>query len=178
MGIYPDKMLLFAFSVLCCITLAVTANGLEPYGSTFTQAGFIRNGVNEKCAYTQTYEETNPHFMHANMKQTTHQDVRTIRFDDSECMANTIDGLDIYEPINKMMINNIIVGWFRGTYVAKDAAFDTRKIHHPGEYQARGLCLQSKRYPSKGIAIEYLSTGDSITGVIYMLALSGCGGLL
>ena len=49
--------------------------------------------------------------------------------------------------------------------------------YHPGEYQARGFCIQSKRYPIKGIAIEYLYTpdGDSITEVIHMMALSQCG---
>ena len=166
MGIYPGRNLLLSFSVLCCIFHAATADTPDPYGSTFNQAGFIRNGVNEKCTYSQTYEETNPHFMPANMKHTTHQDVRTIRFHDTECMANTIDGLNIYEPINKMMINNIISGWFLEAYVTRDASFDTRNLYHPGKYQARGFCLQSKRYPSKGIAIEYLSDGDNITGVI------------
>ena len=144
----------------------------DPDGSTFNRTGSIYNGVDQECTYTQTYEETNPHFMRADMQHTTHQDVRTIQFDDPECMENIS-----VNKIPHLMINNSVSGWFLETYVKKDAAFDTRNLYHPGEYQSRGFCIQSKKYPSKGIAIEYLYTsdGDSITGVIYMLALGGCG---
>ena len=144
----------------------------DPDGSTFSRTGSVHNGVGQECTYTQTYEETNPHFMRASMQHTTRQDVRTIQFDNPECMKNIS-----VNKIPHLMINNTVSDWIIRTYVKKDAAFDTRNLHHPGEDQARGFCIQSKSYPSKGIAIEYLYTsdGDSITGVIYMLALGGCG---
>ena len=123
--------------------------------------------ASEKCRYIQTYEQTNPHFEKADKKHMTHQELRTIRFDDPDCMGTTI--------VDKMMINNVVSRWFLGTYVLKDAAFDTRNLRRPGKYEARGQCIQSKTYPPKAIAIEYLSEGDSITGVVYMPALGGCG---
>ena len=73
------------------------------------------------------------------------------------------------------MINNPIAGWFLGTCFMEDAAFDTRNLHRPGRSEARGQCIQSKTYPSKGIAIECLSDRNSMTDVAYMPALSGCG---
>ena len=158
---------------LFAATTISAAQDRDPRG--FPQSGYINNGVGDKCGYSQIYEQTNPHFMPSGMKSTTHQEVRTIRFIDPDCMANSIKGADFYEPINMMMINNIVTGWFLGTYVIRDANFDTRNLHQPGKYQARGQCIQSKAYPSKAIAIEYFSDGDSITSVAYMLALGGCG---
>ena len=161
------------------LTLLATAAATEerdPKG--FNQTGFIQNGAGQNCTYTQTYEQTNPHFMPDNMKHTTHQDLRIIRFDTPDCMANTINDVDIYEPINKMMIADVVARWYLGSYVLEDAAFDTRNRHHPTEYEARGECIQSRTYPSKGIVIEYVTEGDSITSVFYMLAFSGCGDAL
>ena len=53
--------------------------------------------------------------------------------------------------------------------------FDTEKTYPPGDYQARGECIQSKTYPTKSIAVEYLRREKSITGVLHMLNIGGCG---
>ena len=158
---------------LTLVAAAAAAEERDPKG--FNQTGFIQNGAGQNCTYTQTYEQTNPYFMPDNMRHTTHQELRIIRFDTPGCMANTINGLDIYEPINKMRIADVIARWFLGIYVLEDAAFDTQNRHHPTENEARGECIQSRTYPSKGIVIEYINEGDSITSVFYMLAFSGCG---
>ncbi len=141
----------------------------DPYQSVFNKTGFIHNGGGEKCWYTQTYEETNPYFMKDSMKNTTHHDVRTIRFNDPDCMANK------YDAHNKILINEIISRWFLTTYVQADAVFDTQKLHHPSEFQSHGRCIQSRIYPSQGILIEYFYDGDNISGVSYTIAIGGCG---
>ncbi|MDE0527543.1 MAG: hypothetical protein OXH85_02460 [Truepera sp.] len=132
--------------------------------------GFIRNGINERCWFTQIYEETNPHFMPPSLQHTTHHDLRTIIFDDPECMAGA------YDTLNKMMINNAITRWLRGNYFVRDIEFDTQDILPPAEDQARGNCLQSTNYPSKGIYIEYRMDAGNITSVFYMEALDSCTG--
>ena len=156
--------------IFCCL-IALTANAQE-YPKVFLKKGFVLNGSGQKCWYTQKYEETNPHFMPEKMKRTTHHDLRTITFSDPKCMA---DSLEVVPDLNKMMNNRLISSWFLGTYVLKDADFDTEKTYPPGDYQARGECIQSKTYPTKSIAVEYLRREKSITGVLHMLNIGGCG---
>lgn len=152
--------------VFALLTVLGTIQAQEPDPKGFQHGGFIRNGINEKCWYTQVYEETNPLLLVASLQHTTHHDLRTITFDDPECMANTLDGLDIYEQINQMMINNVILPWFRGTYWLEDIRFGDPGP--PAADQARGVCVRSTNYPTKGVLIEYFHDGDSITGVAYM----------
>lgn len=146
----------------------------DPYG--FNLKGFIQNGIGEECWYTQTFEETNPILLVPDLQNMTGQHLRTITFDDPGCMADVLDGLGGNEDINKMMINNIVTNWFRGTYFTEDVRFDTRTLHPPAEVQARGECLQERENPNIAIYIEYLSDRNSITGVRYMRGLFGsCG---
>ena len=164
---------LFAMISLLCFPSITDAQQADPKG--FNRDGFISNGIGDRCAYTQTYEETNPHFMEPAHQQTTHHDLRTIQFTDPDCMANELNGTDIYEPINMRNINIVIAGWFTGSYILEDANYDVDTFSPPGEMQARGRCIRSRTYPTKGIAIEYFSDGNSITGVTYMPAIMGCG---
>ena len=46
--------------------------------------------------------------------------LQTFRFDDSECMADVIDGLVAAESVNRTMIAKRIARWFVGTYVTAD----------------------------------------------------------
>lgn len=169
-----QTILAVAAAALLWAGVAQTAD-IDRYGSTFNRSGFIANGIGEKCWYRQVFEETNPHFMKPGLKNTTYQEVRIILFEDPKCMAHTLNDLEIYEPINRLMINNVITRWVSSTYVRRDADFDTRNLRRHGKHEARGYCIQSARYPSKGITIEYEGDGESIASVIYMLALGGCG---
>jgi hypothetical protein len=81
-----------------------------------------------------------------------------------------------HDALNKMMINNAITRWFRGAYFVRDMEFDTQDILPPATLQARGNCLQSTNYPSKGIYVEYIKEAGNITGVAYMVALDSCAG--
>ena len=135
------------FTLLIGNLTVATGHAEEPKPRVFLKRGFILNAAGAKCWYTQRYEETNPHFMPKNMKHTTHHDVRTIVFDDIDCMSYNLLGDNmtaVCEQINKTMIKKIITGWFLGTYVLKDANFDTEQTYLPGEYQSRSECIQSK----------------------------------
>lgn len=76
---------------------------------------------------------------------------------------------------NRVMINDVMAHWFSGTYMMVDAAFDSRNLHSHDSGEVQRQCFQSKTYPRKGIAIEYLSMNGSVNGVIYMPTLAGCG---
>ena len=166
------------------LTIAVLALGLgpaasvaavDPFGAEFGKTGYIRNETNEWCAYTQVYEETNPHFLPASRRHFTHQDVRTLRFDDPGCMAEDSASTAGRVSSNVKSINDEVSRWFLGTYYFKDADFDTGNLRLRGKYEARGACIQSRRYPQSGIAIEYLLGAVGIASVIYMPAFAGCG---
>ena len=164
-----------AIAFVLLVALPMSAMGQESDPKGFNKQGFIVNAEGEKCLYRQTYEETNPHFMPPSLKNTTHHDVRTIRFTDPECMADSLGGVgDAAKEINKAMINNVLTSWFMGSYVLDDARYDIRALRKPGIDQARGDCIVSLTYPTKGIAIEYVSDGAGITGVIYAPTY-GCG---
>ena len=84
----------------------------DPQG--FQQAGFIQNGVGEKCWYIQRYEETNPYFMPESMKETTHHDLRTILFEDPRCMNDALrgsDGYEIYQQADDYAGRFLMVPW-------------------------------------------------------------------
>ena len=171
------KRLLAPLLILSAVMLAGVANAQDEDPYPINRKGFARNGISEQCWYIQIYEQTNPHFMPDNLKHTTDHELRTITFDDPECMADTLDGLDIYLDINKMMINNLITGWLSGTYFVDDIQFATRgwDLLPPGDFQSRGECIRSTNYPSMDIYIEYFHDGDSITGFTYMAGLgTGC----
>ena len=169
------KNILYALAAISLLYLPSIAAAQQSDPKGFNQSGFIRNGIGDKCWYKQSYESTNPRFMEPALQHTTHHDVRTIQFNDPNCMANELDGANFYGPINRRMINIIITGWFTGSYVLADANYDVENLYPPGEMQARGQCIQSKTYPTRGIAIEYFLDSDSITRVTYMPALAGCG---
>lgn len=154
-----------AFTLILLLCGAVQAQQIDPEG--FNKRGFIRNAVSEQCWYTQIYEKTNPHF-HPSQPHMTNQNLRTLSFDVPDCMAESIDGLDAAEIVNKTMIANMISDWFVGTYVTADMRYDTRNRKHPGSFlQERGECMMAPGYPATAIAIEFVSDNDSITDVVY-----------
>ena len=101
------------------------------------------------------------------LKHTTSHELRTIIFDNPSCMEEL-------EGVNKEIINRQIAGWYTGTFVRRDARFDTSHLRSPGRSQSRGKCIQSREYPGKGIAVEYFTRYGSTTKVVHMMGLRGC----
>lgn len=151
----PIPMFLLIFFLISFKALA------GPSGTP--KRGYIQNDKGEKCYYMQVVLEDNNYF-HGSMKETD----GIITFDNPNCMADRGLGLDV----NKMLINNIISRW----YSHRDANFLT----HPSEMfkgsllQKKGKCIQSKKYPNIGIAIDYFIKNNSITGVIHGSTILGC----
>ena len=170
---------LIAVVLFLCLVQATWAQ-TEPYPKTFTGRGFINNGIGQKCWYKQVYKETDPYFMKKSMKHTTHQDLRVIKFDKPLCMSDNLKELspDIAKMLNEVAINRLIARWYSGTYVKKDASFDVDNLRPPNPSalgQAKGKCMQSRTYPTKSIAIDYIRHDRAIAGVFHMQNLGGCG---
>ena len=153
--------------ILVIVLTSTWASAQCHHESTFGQKGHITNALGERCAYSQSCEETNPHFMTPALKHTTSHELRTIIFDNPSCMEEL-------EGVNKEIINRQITGWYTGTFVLRDARFDTSHLRSPGRSQSRGKCIQSREYPGKGIAVEYFTRYGSTTKVVHMMGLRGC----
>ena len=167
-------------SALLAATLALGAiptfaQDTDSYG--FQQRGFIFNAIMGECWFVQTYEKTNTYFTPSrpHMKN---QNLRTIHFDDPECMADTLDGLDAAGIVNKTMIAQHIAQWMTGTYFTADTRHDARNRRHPGRVmQEIGECMMATDLPATAVALEFVSDGDSITDVLYAPTY-GCGEVL
>lgn len=124
--------------------------------------GFIATDSGKHCSYTQTTQNGVKYFHEL---PGTHS---TLTFDDPACMKDTGLGLDI----NKMMVNNTLARW----YSHQDAAFKTTvsNTYRTSPLQVRGQCIQSAKYPSIGIAIEYVVANHSITQVKHAATVGAC----
>lgn len=125
--------------------------------------GFIQNDKGDKCWYTQVLKDNNTYF-HDSLKGVN----GVITFDNNLCMSDSGLGLNA----NKMMINNIISRW----YSHSDADFQNRvpEMFNGSALQKRGKCIQSKKYPTIGITVDYFIKNNSITGVIHGSSVLGC----
>ena len=74
-------------ATLALVSPIASAEDVDPYG--FNRQGFIRNAVGGQCWYVQIFEKTNPHFT-PSKSYLKNQNLRTIRFNDSECMADAV----------------------------------------------------------------------------------------
>ena len=149
----------------CLIALVLCA--LPAFSECRHQTTFTRAGSILDCAYVQTCEETNPHFMTATLKNTTGHELRTLTFKDPGCMPK-------FDTAQEA-VNRHVSRWYLGTHVLRDARFDTKNLRPAGRSQSRGKCIQSREYPSKGIFIEHFANDDGITKVVHMMGLRGCG---
>lgn len=121
--------------------------------------GYIVNSEGQKCWYDQTIKEDNTYF-HKSMKGTN----GVIKFKDPTCMSDN--------STNKMMINNVISRW----YSHSDANFQTREseLYDGSMMQINGKCIQSQKYPSIGIMVDYYTEDNKITGLIHGSSIQGC----
>lgn len=148
-------------SIALCTLLAPLLANADATESSLK--GSVSNDAGEKCSYTQEIKLGNTYF-HGDLKGNN----AIMTFDNPECMKDNGLGLDI----NKMMINNIISRW----YSLSDAKFMTRtqEMKSTSTLQQRGLCIQSKTYPSQAIAIDYSIKNESIVSVIHGATIDGC----
>jgi len=74
--------------------------------------------------------------------------------------------------VNVRMINFAVSRW----HSHEDAAFAVRldELRKGSLLQVRGHCIQSKRYPQVGIAIEYFEQNGYIVGVKHSHTVGGC----
>ena len=168
------QMLFLSVVLLIALDFPLHAQERDPEG--FTPRGYISNAFGGQCWYTQVYERTNPYFLPEELKHVSDNDLRTIHFDDPECMADVIDGLAVAERINKRLIAIQLSRWFQTAYVAEEVQYDVNQFYKPADgIQTRGVCIKSTTHPfATTIAVEFVSDGDSITKVIYAPSV-GCG---
>lgn len=164
--------------LICTIQVfCSTIKAQHPDPHRFQQRGFINNGIGEKCWFSQTYYNHKAYFSVESLEGIQGQEVRVVTFDNPKCMRDDLSGFDtdVSQMLNHRMINLRISSWYLQTYVKRDAKFDVDNLRPNGKYEARGKCIQSKTYPSKGIAVDYVTNGRSITHVYHTMALAGCG---
>ncbi|MCY3767558.1 MAG: hypothetical protein OXH06_19240 [Gemmatimonadetes bacterium] len=166
------------FMLFCAIQVfggTINAQHADPHA--FQQRGFVNNGIGEKCWFSQQYFKHKPYFLVESLKDIQGQELRVVTFDNPKCMRDNLAGFDtdVSRMLNLRMINLRISSWYVETYVIKDTRFDVDNLRPNGKYEARGKCIQSEAYPSKGIAVDYVTSGQSITHVHHAMALGGCG---
>lgn len=124
--------------------------------------GFIQNADGDQCWYRQVTMKDDTRLF-----KTLTANTSVLAFDEPGCMWGDAARLDI----NKTMINNVISRW----YSHSDAAFMTRArdLRPARPEQARGVCIQSEKYPMIGIAVEYVGEG-TIEQVYHTAQVVGC----
>ena len=129
----------------------------------FQKKGYIQNDNGDKCWYTQKVDSQSKYF-HGTLTGNS----GIIIFDDANCMSDHGIGLDT----DKMMINNIISGW----YSHSDAKFKTRasELYKSSALQKHGQCMQSSTYAAIGITVDYIIENDSIVEVRHGASVQGC----
>ncbi len=164
-------MFALVFSGVLTVLGTAQAQIKDPNG--FPSRGFIINGIDEKCWYAQEYFGHKPHFLTEKLTDLDGQELRVITFENPNCMREELEGLgpEVSRMLNERMINTHISTWYLGTCVIKNAKFDIDTLRLPGKYEIRGKCIQSRTYPSKGIAVDYLTRNGSITQVYHTMAL-------
>lgn len=141
--------------VLAAVALPVPASAAPQ------PKGFIINAAGQQCWYVQNVEQA-AHF-HAIPGP-----ISTLVFADQHCMSAT--GLDA--EINVRMINIAISRWYSHT----DAGFavELGELRKGSVLQVRGKCMQSRRYPAIGVAIEYFQQKGYLVGVKHSPTVGGC----
>lgn len=131
--------------------------------SLFQPKGYIQNDQGEQCWYHQEVVEGSNYF-HDGVTA----NIGVLSFDDPTCMSAS----ELGQTVNKMMINNVISRW----YSRSDADFQTREseLFPTSLLQKRGQCIQSKKYPTTGIVVDYEESRESIVRVRHGMSAQGC----
>ena len=59
--------------------------------------------LSKQCHYTQLYFKTNRYFMESSDNYSTHHDLRTIQFDNPNCMSDRLKGFEAYPEVARML---------------------------------------------------------------------------
>ena len=122
------------------------------------------------CWFTQTVEKKKAAFL-GPLKA----EVATMIFDDPGCMAEVLEDVgDLAGTINRSQIAGSIAGMARISWVQDWVEYDPRKRNQPGMMQKTGECMVADDLPATAIAINFVSSGSSITNVEYAHVF-GCG---
>lgn len=142
---------IFIFCLILLFSNSLLARGVA--------RGYIKNVDGEKCWYKRSINKKEKYFH--NLTSITD----TMVFENKTCMENDDIG------VNVMMINNVVSRW----YSHSDANFQNRKFEmfETSRSQKKGRCIQSKKYPNIGIAIDYIG-GKYIRSVKHTGTVQGC----
>ena len=129
--------------------------------------GFIQNAEGGRCQYVQvaTGETQRSHFFPEALVGSD----TVLAFDDPSCMAAADS---VFLEINQRQINRVLARW----YSLPDADFEVEpaKMAKRCEFQTQGGCLQSRKYPTKSILVEYFRKGEGISTVVHTEGIGGC----
>ena len=136
--------------------------------------GRILNADGNWCWFDQTVDKRTADFLGSMPGM-----VATMTFDDPTCMGEKTkqESADFAASFNRDMIADRIASTVTGNWVTKDTVYDHANRHLPGIMQKSGECLVMKDMPATAIAINFVSTGTSITKVEYA-HVYGCGDAL
>ncbi len=130
--------------------------------------GFVNNFSGEKCWYKQvvTRDSSVSYFFE------TLQGADTLMiFDDPKCMHDELNGWGMRH--SQIAVNTVISRW----YSKPDARFlvEPEDMFRRSDLQIRGWCIQSSKYPTQGITIDYFADSENnLAVVIHQYSLQEC----
>lgn len=146
------------------LLLATLVGATATVAQAIQPKGYITNETGQQCWYRQAVDPA-PSYFHSLPGPHI-----TLTFDDPKCMRDTGQGLGL--DIAKMLINNNIVR----NHSRPDANFATLpdQMYPSSLLQVRGQCIQSQKYPTRGVAVEYIIAGQAIKAVKHASTVAGC----
>jgi hypothetical protein len=145
-------------AILICVIAACTTAA-----HSFNAKGYIQNMKGQQCWYTQKQIQGTAYF------HTVPGTYYDLRFDNPACMAWQSD---IERDAHIQNINFIVTRW----HSHSDANFATQAsaMYRTSPMQTKGQCVQSKKYPGIGVAVEHIQSGTSFVGVKHASTIQGC----
>ena len=128
--------------------------------------GLVSNAAGQDCWFTQVAtDDSSVSYFYDKL---TGSDTLLV-FDDPMCMQPLAPQL---MALQQRMVNQAIARW----YSLPDAKFmaHPHQLTRKGQLQAKGWCMQSETYPTKGVLIDYFGDHQSLMMVVHNYALSGC----
>lgn len=148
-------------TLLCLpfVLLAATTAHAE-----FPTRGFIQNYAGEGCMFTQTAQEGSHHFYGSELTSI----LRTVTFIDESCMTGSSGEM----AVNIANINAEIARPY--SHADANFALGEHELMNSSFMQKRGRCIQSRKYPIIGVAVEYVKGKTGIAKVYHATTANGC----
>ena len=147
-------------ALLSLFTVLVAANSAH---AEFPTRGFIQNYAGEGCMFTQTAQEGSHHFYGSDLTSI----LRTVTFIDESCMTGSSGEM----AENIANINAEIARPY--SHADANFALGEHELMKGGLMQKRGKCIQSRKYPLIGVAVEYVK-GKTGIAKVYHSSTTGC----